>query len=154
MLDRGNFPEEMWEPSSGETEASVKNVVCEIKMWSARLPSVTVATTDNQTFHIGLWQLWLIMAFLIVLKSFVYFTRQESSTRMEHLRAQCSDGWELRPSRTGPRLLTVTHPCTRSPADRIVLIILTICYFVIIFFLLALQIWEELSLWSSLTNNI
>ena len=115
----------------------VEKLKLQLKMWSARLPSVTVATTDNQTFHIGLWQLWLIMAFLIVLKRFVYFTRQESSTRMEHLRAQCSDGWELRPSRTGPRLLTVTHPCTRSPADRIVLIILvifTILYSVIIFF--------------------
>ena len=47
MIDKGNFPERKGEPSSGETEVQVK-------MWSARLSSVTVATTDNQTFHIGL----------------------------------------------------------------------------------------------------
>ena len=47
MIDKGNFTERKGEPSSGENEVQVK-------MWSARLSSVTVAITDNQTFHIDL----------------------------------------------------------------------------------------------------
>ena len=90
MIDKGNFPERKGEPSSGETEVQVK-------MWSARLSSVTVATTDNQTFHIGLWQLWLIMAFLIVCvlhKTGVFYKNGASSCPMfRWLRAETIPHW-------------------------------------------------------------
>ena len=146
MLDRGNFPEEMGEPSSGETEASVKNVVREITFSDrcyhrqSDIPHrpVTVVTDYGISY--------CFEKSCLLHKTGVFYKNGASSCPMfRWLRAGTIPHWPAAIDRD-PSLYEVAcrSYCAHHPHH-------------LLFrdhFLLTLQICEELSLWSSLNNII